>query len=276
MISDEVKGAFSITLAGLCFALMGTMIKNLSLTMSNQTIVFSRNLFVLIFLMPFILKKTNRTNLKTKNLRLHIIRSFTGLFAMYLYFFTLSKLPLAEAVMLSYTSPLFIPFVAFLWLKEPLEKKYIISALAGFTGIMLILKPGTSVFNFYGIFGIMAAFSASFAMVTIRRMSKTESAFKIVFFYTIIAAVISFFPAAAVFKLPGVNELLFISLMGAAGLSGQFFVTKGYSIAPSAKVGPFTYTLIGIFFFNEKFDYYSMAGGIIIILAGILALSSKK
>jgi drug/metabolite transporter (DMT)-like permease len=282
MISDQAKGALSITLAGLCFALMGAMIKKLSITMSNEAIVFSRNLFVLSFFIPFVARKKNRTNLKTSNFRLHLIRSLSGLFAMYLYFFTLSELPLAEAVMLSYTSPLFIPFVAFLWIKEPLDKKFIISAVAGFIGILMILKPGTSIFNFKGIFGIIAAFSASFAMVAIRRMSKTESAFKIVFFYTVIASVISFFPAAAAFTPPSADELILISFMGTAGLAGQFFVTAGYSIAPSAKVGPFTYTtvffaaLIGVFFLNETFDIYSMAGGIIIMLAGILSLSAKK
>jgi len=282
MLSNHTKGALSITIAGLCFALMGTMIKKLSFSMTNETIVFSRNFFVLICFIPFLLRRKNRINLKTDNFRLHLIRGLSGLLAMYLYFFTLSKLPLAEAVMLSYTSPLFIPFIAFLWIKEPLEKKFIVSALAGLIGIILILKPGTSIFNFNGIFGIIAAFSASFAMVAIRRMSKTESAFKIVFFYTLIASVISFFPAIFAFTLPSINQLILISFMGIAGLGGQFFVTAGYSMAPSAKVGPFTYTtvffaaLIGVFFLNETFDIYSMIGGTIIVMAGILSLSGKK
>lgn len=282
MISKNLKGAVLITFAGFCFALMGTMIKKLSLSLTNETIVFARNLFVLICLFPFILKKRSRLNLKTENFNLHLIRSLSGLLAMYLYFFTLSKLPLAEAVMLSYTSPIFIPFVAFFWIHEPVEKKSILSAFIGFIGILMILKPGTKVFNFNGIFGIIAAFSASFAMVAIRKMAKTESPFKIVFFYTLIASIISFFPLLTNFSPPSANDFILISIMGIVGLAGQFFVTAGYSAAPSAKVGPFTYTtvffaaLIGVFFLNEKFDLYSMVGGAIIVCAGILSISEKK
>jgi len=282
MISGNLKGAISITFAGFCFALMGSMIKKLSISMTNETIVFARNLFVLICFIPFLLKKQNRLNLKTKNIHLHLIRGLSGLSAMYLYFFSLSKLPLAEAVMLSYTSPVFIPFVAFLWINEPIKKKFLISAFVGFIGILMILKPATSVFNYYGLFGIMAAFFASFAMVGIRRMAKTESPVKIVFFYTLIASIISAFPLIGNYTLPSSHDLILISIMGITGLAGQFFVTTGYSVAPSAKVGPFTYTtvffaaLIGVFFLNENFDIYSMIGGIIIICAGILSVSEKK
>ncbi|MCB9480673.1 MAG: DMT family transporter [Desulfobacteraceae bacterium] len=281
-MSDDLKGAVSIIFAGFCFALMGTAIKKLSLTMPNEIIVFSRNLFVLICFIPFLMRKKNLINLKTKNFRLHIARSLSGLSAMYLYFYTLSKLPLAEAVMLSYTSPIFIPFVAFLWIKEPIERKYIISAFGGFTGILMILKPGTSIFNYNGIYGIVAAVCASVAMVAIRRMSKTESPFKIVFFYTLISSIISFLPLTGKNIIPDNNEMILIFVMGLSGLAGQFFVTTGYSIAPSAKVGPFTYTtvffaaIIGVFFLNETFDIYSMTGGVLIACAGILSVSNIK
>lgn len=280
MTSKPVIGALSITMAGLMFAIMGCLIKKLSITLNNEMVVFSRNLCVLTILLPRLFFKKTRKDLITVNIRLHLIRSLSGLTAMYLYFYTISKMHLAEAVMLSYTSPFFIPFVAFFWLKEPIYKKLIFASIAGFIGILLILKPGTSVFNHNGIYGILAAMFASIAMVSIRRMHETEPTLRIVFYYTTIAAAISLFPALLTWKTPDISQLSIIILMGATAFMGQFFVTRGYLMAPSAQVGPFTYTtilfatLIGYFFLNEVFDLQSLAGGVIIIIAGIIAVRS--
>lgn len=281
MKNQPVKGALAITIAGLMFATMGALIKKLSLDLNNQMVVFCRNICVLAFFVPWFLRNKNRTEIKTKNIRLHIIRSISGLSAMYMYFYTLSKLNLAEAVMLSYTSPFFIPFVASVWLKEPVYKKFIFASIAGFAGILLILKPGTAVFNPNAVFGILAAMTASVAMVSIRRMSDEEPPMRIVFYYTLIATIISFFPAVLAWESPAAHEILLIIAMGCSGFAGQFFVTTGYSLAPSAQVGPFTYTtiffaaLIGFLFLNERFDPMTIAGGIIIVSAGIIALREK-
>lgn len=281
MSNKPVKGALSITISGLMFSVMGALIKKLSLTMENEMVVFSRNICVLIIILPQLFHAENRSRLVTQNFRLHIYRSLSGLTAMYLYFFTLSKMNLAEAVLLSYTSPFFIPFVAYLWLGEPVYKKFILASIAGFVGIVLILKPGTSVFNPNGIYGLTAAFFASIAMVSIRRMADTEPPIRIIFYYTLISVFISFFPALLSWHQPNPKEFLIIILMGLTAFTGQFFVTTGYSLAPSAQVGPFTYTtiifaaLIGIFFLNESFDISTMIGGIIIIMAGIIAIRAK-
>ncbi len=282
MQNKPVKGALAITIAGLMFSIMGTLIKKLSVELNNQMVVFLRNLFVLLIFLPWCLRYKNIENLKTKNLNLHITRSVSGLCAMYMYFYTLSKLNLAEAVMLSYTSPFFIPFVAYFWLGEPLYKKFAAASILGFAGIIMILKPGSEIFNPAGIFGIIAAMSASIAMVSIRKMSDDEPSMRIIFYYTLIATLISFFPAIFSWQNPSPSEFILIVLLGFTGFSGQFFVTKGYSLAPSAQVGPFTYTtiffasLIGVLYLDESFDIMTLSGGIIIIIAGIIALRTKK
>lgn len=282
MKNQPVKGALAITAAGLMFAMMGACIKLLSSQMNNEMIVFFRNLCVMLFIGPIFFFKSRSNSVKTSHFTLHLSRSLSGLAAMYFYFYTLSKMPLAEAILISYTSPFFIPIVAFFWLGEPLLKKFIFASIAGFIGIILILKPGTHIFNPAGIYGLIAAVSASVAMVSIRKMSDTEPALRIVFYYTLISTVISFFPALFSWEPLMWKEMIFVILIGITGFSGQIFVTTGYSLAPSAQVGPFTYTtiifgaLLGIFFFNERFDRYTMLGGIIIISAGIIALKEKN
>lgn len=281
MQDRPVKGAISIIISGLMFSIMGALIKKLSIGINNEMVVFLRNVCVLFFIGPVIFFK-KKNLFYTKKVKLHLIRSLSGLTAMYLYFYTLSKMPLAEAVVISFTSPFFIPFVAFFWLGENLTKRLVIASITGFFGVLLILKPGTHVFNPIGIYGLIAAMGASVAMVSIRRMAETEPPLRIVFYYTLISTLISFFPALVNWQTINHNQILLAFLIGLTGFVGQFFVTTGYTLAPSAKVGPFTYSsiffaaMIGVFILGESFDMLTMSGGIIIIVAGVAAIRSKQ
>lgn len=281
MQDRPVKGAISIIISGLMFSIMGALIKKLSIGINNEMVVFLRNVCVLFFIGPVIFFK-KKNLFYTKKVKLHLIRSLSGLTAMYLYFYTLSKMPLAEAVVISFTSPFFIPFVAFFWLGENLTKRLVIASITGFFGVLLILKPGTHVFNPIGIYGLIAAMGASVAMVSIRRMAETEPPLRIVFYYTLISTLISFFPALVNWQTINLNQILLAFLIGLTGFVGQFFVTTGYTLAPAAKVGPFTYSsiffaaMIGVFILGESFDMLTMSGGIIIIVAGVAAIRSKQ
>lgn len=281
MQDRPVKGAISIIISGLMFSIMGALIKKLSIGINNEMVVFLRNVCVLFFIGPVIFFK-KKNLFYTKKVKLHLIRSLSGLTAMYLYFYTLSKMPLAEAVVISFTSPFFIPFVAFFWLGENLTKRLVIASITGFFGVLLILKPGTHVFNPIGIYGLIAAMGASVAMVSIRRMAETEPPLRIVFYYTLISTLISFFPALVNWQIINLNQILLAFLIGLTGFVGQFFVTTGYTLAPAAKVGPFTYSsiffaaMIGVFILGESFDMLTMSGGIIIIVAGVAAIRSKQ
>lgn len=281
MQDRPVKGAISIIISGLMFSIMGALIKKLSIGINNEMVVFLRNVCVLFFIGPVIFFK-KKNLFYSKKVKLHLIRTLSGLTAMYLYFYTLSKMPLAEAVVISFTSPFFIPFVAFFWLGEKLTKRLIIASIGGFLGVLLILKPGTHVFNPIGIYGLLAAMGASIAMVSIRRMSETEPPLRIVFYYTLISTIISFFPALINWQSINLNQIFLAFLIGITGFTGQFFVTTGYTLAPAAKVGPFTYSsiffaaMIGIFILGENFDMLTMSGGIIIMVAGVAAIRSKQ
>ena len=101
------------------------------------------------------------------------------------------ELTLAEATLLSYTSPVFIPCIAWLWLGEAVSIKNWIAVLLGFGGIVLILRPGSGIFNVTALVGICAGLSVGLAAVTIRRMSDTETPGTMVFYFTLISTLVS-------------------------------------------------------------------------------------
>jgi drug/metabolite transporter (DMT)-like permease len=83
----------------------------------------------------------------TGRMHLHVLRALAGLVAMYCYFYTLAHMKLAEAVLLSYTSPLIIPVIALVWLHEPMGRRVRTAIVIGFAGVLLLLKPGCQSFS---------------------------------------------------------------------------------------------------------------------------------
>jgi len=161
-----------ILLGELCFVSMGTLVKLLADTMPSQNIVFFRNFFGLLALMPIILN-LGITSVKTKVFHLHLLRSLSGIAAMYCFFYALANLHLADAMILKITVPLFIPIIAFLWISENVSIKTILAIMVGFVGVILILKP-TATIQLASLIGLLGGAMAALAKVTIRRMSDTE------------------------------------------------------------------------------------------------------
>lgn len=259
------------------FALLGAFVRAASAMLPNEMVVFFRNALVLVFLMPLFAARRSLPAMSGGKMHLHVLRASAGLVSMYCYFYALAHMKLAEAVLLSYTSPLFIPIIAFLWLHEPLNRRIRIAVVIGFAGVLLILKPGLSIFQPVALVALSAALFASLAMVTIRRMSDTERPESIVFFFTLLSTVISAVPLTWAWQVPGREALVILVFLGLAAMAGQLLMTKGYGLAPAAQVGPFVYcsvvfaSIIGWVFWGESLDPLSVVGSLLVFLAGITA-----
>ncbi len=179
--NQPLAGALFVLSASLTFAALGALIKVVSTSLSNENVVFFRNLCALIFILPWIWYKRPRGGIKTAFFKLHLLRTLTGLGAMYCFFYAIAHLQLSEACLLASTAPLFIPVVAYLWIREPVAQKVQVAIIIGFIGIVLILKPGLGVFQPIEIVGLAAGVFVALAMVSIRRMSTSEPTIRIVF-----------------------------------------------------------------------------------------------
>ena len=260
---------------------MGAAVRYSSGFLGYEMTVFLRNIFGLFFLTPFLLRLGIR-NLATKRAGAHITRSLFGLAAMYCFFYSISRLHLAEAVLLNYSSPIFIAIIALLWLGERPSFKLIIAILIGFTGLCFILKPGITIFQQAAWIGLLSAVLAAFAMVTIRNLSSTEPTIRIVFYFSMTSTIVSAIPLIWFWQTPALNVLAAMAFAGLAATCGQLLLTKAYSLAPAAYVGPFTYATVvfaaiyGWIFWTEIPDIYTLLGAILIIVAGSLTFQRRS
>lgn len=274
-----VRGAIFIIAAELMLTMNGVIIRLASDGLPNEMIVFFRNAFGLLSLMP-ILAREGTAIIHTQKLHLHLVRGLCGVTAMYSLFFVLGNIQLANAMLLKSTIPIFIPLVAFSWLKERISVAARLAIAIGFCGVFLILEPGTD-FNWIMLIGLFSSAFASVSMVTIRKLSATEPAVRTVLYFAIIASLVSAIPLTWAWKTPTFQEWLLLMGVGFSSTVVQLLTTRGYASAPASQVGIFSYSsvifgaLIGWLFWKELWDINSFIGAVFIISAGVLTLRSR-
>lgn len=276
-VDDLRRGALLMLASGLLFSGMGAMVKYLSAELPNEMVVFFRSAMGLLALLPWVLHR-GLGQLKTKRLRAHLGRGLAGVTAMYCYFYAIAHLPLSEAVLLNYSTPLFIPFIAALWLGERVSPRLWAAIVTGFVGIVLILKPGLDLFAPASLIGVASGVFGALAMVSIRRLTHTEPTLRIVFYFSLVCTVVSAVPLLWRWQTPDPGLWAVLILMGALASLAQLLLTRAYSHAPAAQVGPFTYSTvvfaatIGWAFWGEIPDGLSFVGTALVCLAGILTI----
>ncbi len=271
------RAALHATAAAASFACMGAFAKATAQHGGSEVqMVFVRNLVGVLVLLPWVLRHGWRV-LRTHRFGGHLWRSLFGLGGMYTLFYAITHLPLAEALLLNYASPLFIPFIAWAVLSERPPALMIPASLLGLAGVALIVKPATVSFSFASWIGAASGVFAACAMVSLRRISDTEPAQRVVFYFSAIGVLISAVPLWWFASLPSPELLLWMAATGLAATNGQLQLTRAYSHAPAARVGAMGYSavvfagLIGWFGWNETPDRFSLLGAVLVIGTCVLA-----
>jgi len=274
---DLRRGALFAVLAAAAFALMSACIKAASASVGTPVIVFFRSAVGMAVLLPWLLRHGTAA-IRTRRPGGHLWRAGFGICAMYCFFYAIAHLHLAEAILLTYSTPLFIPFIGWLWIRE-LPPPVIFPAVAlGLVGIALIVKPGAALaLSPASAVGVLSGVCAASAMVSIRRIADTEPAARIVFYFSALSTAISAVPLLWAWRTPAPAALALLVGTGVLATAGQLCLTRAYSLAPAARIGAFTYVavvfggLIGWALWDEAPDAASLAGMALVIACCLLA-----
>ncbi|PJG43827.1 membrane protein [Acinetobacter tandoii] len=266
------KALLCLMTSALLFSIMGVCIRFASETVDNPTVVFFRNAVGLFIFIPMLLKH-GFSFIKTDKLWMHTWRSIVGLAAMYGFFYAIAHLKLSNAMVFSYSSPIFIPLIAYFFLKERISKGMIIAAVVGLMGVLLVAKPDQGVFNAISFIGLGACFLSAMAFVTVRALTNTEPPERIVFYFCIFGTLISSIPMYWHWRVFTIKELALLITAGLLANISQLFMSYAYSLAPAGQIGPMNYIAIifagiwGFVFWHEIPDLYSILGISIILMA---------
>jgi len=256
---------------------MGVLIRLASHSVDNAAVVFFRNLTGLIILLPLMLIKGPQF-IKTNKFWMHGWRAVIGLAAMYGFFYAIAHMKLSNAMVFTYSSPIFIPLVAWLFLKERMNSLMWLAAFVGLIGVVLVAKPSKGIFNFLSLIGITSSFFAAMAFVTVRALTTSEPVTRIVFYFCLIGTMLSSIPMFWHWRVYTAHELLLLAGAGLLATLSQLSLSKAYSYAPAGKIGPANYLAIifaGIFaalLWQEYPDTISIIGMVLILFALILCI----
>lgn len=276
------KGVLFMLISAFIGALNGAVTKMLSFSMDPIEVVFYRNLLgILIVLYTF--KKVSVQINKSK-LHLLFLRGVFGALAMVLFFYTISTIPLGEAVVLNKTSPFFVTILAFYLMKEKISLNTFFALIIGFLGVVFIVKPFGVEMSHEHILGVLGGFFAAAAYATIKKIKDIYDARVIMLSFMGMGVIIPLLLALSSFVKfqfhTSFQIWALIAFMAVISTASQWFLTRAYSLSKASIIGVVSYSNIpfaigfGVILGDSFPDLYSFIGIILIILGGILV--SKK
>ncbi|MGI5309200.1 DMT family transporter [Rheinheimera sp. WS51] len=275
-----VSGALLLLLAEACFAGIGALVKFTTGTASEAQVVFFRNFFALLLMLPF-LYRHGFSLLKTQRWYLHLARSITGIISMYCFFYVLARMPLAQGMLVLLISPFIVPLIAYFWLKERPSRLTLFSIGLGFVGVVLALPVVEHDVTAIVLVALASAFLVAVTKTTIRYMSDTEPAVRIVFYFSLLTAIISVLPLPFYWQPLTATVWYAFAGMGLLAAIGQLAMTRAYAIAPASDIGIWTYSSVifagffGYIFWQEPVTMSWLLGVIIIFYAGYISTRQR-
>ena len=262
-----------MVLAGATGGLMNVVIRIADAELHPLQVVFFRNLFALVFMTPWILRR-GVSVLKTEKIWFYTLRAVVAFVSMVTWFIGISLVPLSTATSLNFTAPLFATMGAALILKETVRARRWTAIAIGFVGVILILRPfGPVDANMLLILG--SAATAAMGSITVKFLSRSESPVTIVTYMVIYLAPISLIPALFVWQWPTAPTLAYLVFLGLLGVASHLSVARALAVADASAIAPFEFmrlpyaALLGYLFFGERPDMWTWFGAAIIVASSL-------
>ena len=278
-MQNERRGYLYALLACLVSSTSAIIIKSAS-DVPLATLLFARFFIAFLFLVPAIFRR--KIHLKVAEIPKHFLRGIAGLTAINCYFYSVTNLPLVNAVTLSNTKPLFVPLIIFLGTSRLISRNRMAGILLGFCGVLLVLQPTVGFVHHATVVGLIGGFAGAVSLVGIRQLSKTESTQTIMGYYFLISIIILFLPMIFTWQpLLHSADWLYLILIGISAALYQFCLTKALTYAPSSKVSAVAYSTVlfggftGWAIFGEVPTGWIVGGCCCIILGGFITIMSS-
>ena len=276
--SDRAGLGISITvLGGLCFAIQDAGIKWLSAEIAVLQILFVRSLFGILLLGASRPLTGETIHLRVRRPWLLALRTLVNILSWILFFTSLKYLPLATAVALFFSFPLFLALISVPLLGERVGIRRVSAICVGFVGVLLITNPANGL-SPAALMMLGAALGWAIVASLTRILGERENTSTLLFYTLLGFAVLLFVPQFWLWSSIDTGDYLMIFGVAFFGVIAQFSVTKAYAIASPSLIAPFEYTaliwsaVLGYLVWSDIPDLYAVLGALLIIASGIYVI----
>ena len=256
-----------VTTAG--FASSHGMVRQVSTDLHAVEIVFFRNLFGSLVILPWFLRH-GWLPLRTKKLWIHLLRVGVSVVAIFSFYMALIEAPLAQVTALSFLGPIIGAFFATLFLGEVVRLRRWLAILFGFAGTIVVLRPGFGTIEFGAVLALVSAIGWGVSMTIVKLLSRTESSVTITSYNVVLMTPLALFAALFVWVWPTWTQLAWLAVIGLLTTAASLGFTQAIKESEINVVMPIDFfrlvwiAIIGYVFYGEIPTIFTWIGGTMI------------
>jgi drug/metabolite transporter (DMT)-like permease len=214
------------------------------------------------------------------------VRGLAGFVSLVMYFYAIAMIPLAAAVTLNYTSPLFLALLLVLWAREPVRRGFHVVLAAGFVGVILLLQPTLAREQWLGAaFGLGSGIISSVAYLNVRRLGELgEPEWRTVFYFSALSAIggLPWLLSAGPFHAIDLRGWLLLLGVGGFGVLAQLCMTAAYKRGKTLTSASLAYSTVvfssvfAMLLWGETLSWLSWSGVALIVASGLAATAMSR
>jgi len=279
-MSNNKIAIFLIIISVFFGTLMLTFLKLAQEEVNVYVAGFFRFILGLLIISPYIVK-TKFTVFKTSHFKKHFVRSVLNLPAMLLYFSTLVMLPIEKVTAISFVVPLIVTVLAVLFLGEKIYIYRTLALILGFSGMLIILRPGFIDISIGVYMALFSSFLWSVVIIITKKISKEDSSITILSYQSVFMSIFSFIIVLFFWETPSSKTFFYLFLAALSGTILHLALNHAYKLVDVSMTQPYSFlslvfaSIIGFFVFSEMPDLFTWLGASIIFL-GVLIISYRE
>ena len=245
-------------------------------------IMLCRGLFISIPLTILVWRAGGLITLRTSNIKGHSLRAFLVIIGTFLFVSGLKYLPITDAVAIAFAGPLFITALAPKFLGEQVGWRRWVAVLAGFTGIMLIIRPGSDVFQWAALLPLAASLTGAFRDILTRGMSATETSEALLCYTSFGVVLAALIYSPSIWTPVSLEDWGWFALGGLFIGSAHFLMIETYRYGEAVMVAPFKYSgviwaaFLGYLIWNDVPNMSTVFGIVIVVSASLYILQRER
>ncbi len=259
------------------FPVQNAVVKLLTGLYPYQEVVWVRLAAHLVLMCIVFLPRRGLALLRTRAPIQQVICSM-GLLGATVFFFSAAKsIGVTDAIAISFISPLVVTFLAWPLLGERITPIRLASVVIGFAGVLIVIRPGSSVFQWASLLIVASSISYAVYQIIVRRVAAVDSPATTAFYSALGCTLVTSFMVPFHWRTPdNWQDVALMLSLGVSGGFGHYCVARAFSYAPANLIAPLNYTqmigsvVIGYLMFAEVPDFYTWLGSAVIIAAGLL------
>ena len=269
-------------LATVAYAVVDTLSKYQARDYPVEMIVWARYAVPLVLLLAVFLPQRGRRMLRTAFPQLQLIRGVLLTAGTVFIVFAYRVMPIAEAQAISFIHPVLLTLLAVVFLGEKVSRLGWAAVLLGFSGVLVIVRPGGGLFTAAALLPLGLALSFSSYQIFTRLVARREDSINSLYCVLLVGSVVMSLALPFAWIAPTAKGLLFFALIGITSGAGHFLTIKALEYAPASLLAPFAYiqllwvSILGMAVFGDFPDAITLLGIAIVVAGGLLVAASHR